>query len=290
MRKIEALPEVRTTTGRVRAIITRAPDVVEICIEPVQPVVYLPGQYLQVQFRGYPVRRYTPTVSMNDLAERQFLHLQVQRVRNGRVSDAMGRAIRDGHRVTLQGPFGTAFLRPGASNRLVLVADGAGFGLVWSIAVAAIQERPRRRIVIVVGARTVKSLYMIKALCTLARYPDLTVIPVVETPQNVTPIVRTGRVTDYIPELSAEDTVHACGSPWLVEEVSRMAVAAGARCHGEPFVPQDANESTWSRALEWLNGTKRHPPVAKDVVRRRTPAAPRRRSVAKRSAFAEHAM
>lgn len=283
--EIEALPEVQTVAGQVSAIKKRAPDVVEINIEPQQPIMYLPGQYLRVQFRGYPMRCYSPTASMDDFAEREFLHLQVRRIHRGRVSAAIGSGIREGHRVKVQGPFGSAFLRPASVNRLVLVASGTGFAPIWSIAVAAIQEHQRRHVVMVVGARTIDSLYMINALCVLARYPNVTIIPVVETPQKFTTIIRTGSVADHIPELSAEDTVHACGPPRLVEVVSRMAAAAGAPCYCDPFVPQDAKGNALSRALDWLNGVK-HYPAAGDVVRRRSPP-PR---FPKASAFAEHAV
>ena len=283
--EIEALPEVQTVAGQVSAIKKRAPDVVEIYIEPQQPIMYLPGQYLRVQFRGYPMRCYSPTASMDDFAEREFLHLQVQRIRRGRVSAAIGSGIREGHRVKIQGPFGSAFLRPASVNRLVLIASGTGFAPIWSIAVAAIQEHQRRHVVMVVGARTIDSLYMINALCVLARYPNVTIIPVVETPQNITTIIRTGSVADHIPELSAEDTVHACGPPRLVEAVSRMAAAAGAPCYCDPFIPQGAKGNALSRALDWLNGVK-HYPAAGDAFGRRLPP-PR---FPKASAFAERAV
>src|SRR5262249_24356658 len=156
--------------------------------------------------------------------------------------------IREGHRVKIQGPFGSAFLRPTLLNRLVLVASGTGFAPIWSIAVAALRENKRRRIVMVVGARTIDSLYMIDALCALARCPNVTIIPVVEAPQNVTAIIRTGGVVDHVPELSAEDIVHACGPPRLVEAVGRMAAAAGAPCYRDPFVPQEDKETPLSRA------------------------------------------
>jgi 3-phenylpropionate/trans-cinnamate dioxygenase ferredoxin reductase subunit len=153
----------------VSAIKKRASDVVEINIAPSRPITYLPGQHLRLQFRDYPVRCYSPTTSMDNFADREFLHLQVQRIRGGLVSAAIGRGIREGHRVKLQGPFGTAFLRPASRNRLVLVASSTGFAPIWSIAVAAIREHRRRHIVMVVGARTIDSLYMINALCALAR-------------------------------------------------------------------------------------------------------------------------
>src|SRR5215470_1517820 len=55
--EIDGLPKLQMATGRVTAIKKRAPDVVEINIEPSQPIKYLPGQYLRVQFHGYPMRR-----------------------------------------------------------------------------------------------------------------------------------------------------------------------------------------------------------------------------------------
>jgi len=285
--EIETLPDIQTATGQVRAIKERAPDVVEIDIGPSRPVVYLPGQYLRVQFRGYPMRCYSPTASMENFAEREFLHLQVRRIRRGRVSAVIGSDIRVGHRVKMQGPFGSAFLRPASLNRLVLVANGTGFAPIFSIAIAAIRENRRRRIALVVGAQTTESLYMTNALCKLARYPNVTIIPVVKTPQNLTTVLRTGNVTDHIPELSLEDTVHACGPPRLVEAVSRMAAAAGATCHCDPFIPQDANGNALSRALDWFNGVKRSPIVADDVPRHSPPFQP---VVSNVSPFAEHAV
>jgi NAD(P)H-flavin reductase/ferredoxin len=282
--EIEALPEIATTAGRVTAIAKRAPDVVEISIEPAQPFLYLPGQYVRAQFRGYPARCYSPTVALDDFTERNFLHLQVRRIRDGRVSSAIGRGIRVGHRVRIEGPLGTAFLRPASRKRLVLVAGGTGFAPIWSIATAAIQENRHRRITVVVGARTIKSLYMMDALCMLARYPNVTIIPVVGAPQNLSTVIRTGNIIDYAPELAADDTVHTCGLPRLVDAVSRLAAAAGATCYSDPFVPQDAG--TLFRALDWINGVKRNPPSVEKTVRRRSPP-PRSTNV---SPFAEHAV
>jgi 3-phenylpropionate/trans-cinnamate dioxygenase ferredoxin reductase subunit len=236
--RIESMPEVSTVAGCVSAIKRRALDVVEVKIEPSEPLIYLPGQYLRVQFRGFPVRCYNPTAPIEDISESELLHLQVRRLAGGHVSAALGHDIREGHRVRIEGPFGSAFLRPASGSRLVLVASGTGFAPVWSIAVAAIRENPRRRIVMVIGAQTLQSLYMADALARLARFPQVTIIPVVETPQRAPDVVRFGRVTDYLPRLSADDAVHVCGPAPLVEAVSRIAAAADAPCYSVPFVPQ----------------------------------------------------
>ena len=69
----------------------------------------------------------------------------------------------------------------------MLVASGTGFAPMWSIAVAAIMEQPRRELMFVVAARTLQSFYMHAALCRLALFPNVTIIPVVSEPQNVSP-------------------------------------------------------------------------------------------------------
>jgi NAD(P)H-flavin reductase/ferredoxin len=246
--EIEGLPKIQTAAGQVSAIKKRAANVVELNIEPLRQVTYLPGQYLRVQCRGYPARCYYPTASMEDLAETEFLHFQVQRIQRGRVSAAIGSGIREGHRVKIEGPFGWAFLRPASLNRLVLVASGAGFAPIWSIAVAAIREHPHRRIVMVVGARTVESMYMVSALCMLARFPNVTIIPVVGTPHNLSTMIRVGSVAHYMPELSPDDVVHASGPQRLVEAVSQMAAAARAACYCVPFVTPARKESVIANA------------------------------------------
>jgi NAD(P)H-flavin reductase/ferredoxin len=293
--RIESLPEVQTVTGCVSAIKRRAPDVVEVKIEPSEPLMYLPGQFLRVQFRGFPARCYNPTAPMEDVPEpEEFLHLQVRRMERGHVSAALGSGIREGHQVRMQGPFGSAFLRPASQSRLVLVAGGTGFAPAWSIAAAGIRENPRRRMVMVVGAQTLQSLYMVPALCMLARFPNVTIIPVVETQHPVPDMIRIGNVIDYIPKLSAEDSVHVCGPLPLVEAVGWIAAEADAPCYNVPFVPQHdedlgtglgedlpeeiRRENPLFRALDWFSAMS-HAIVARDAGR----GAARRRSQDRRS-------
>lgn len=260
--RIETLPQVQTVSGRVSAIKRRASDVVEVKIEPLEPLMYLPGQFLRVQFRGFPTRCYNPTAPMNELLEPEYLHLQVRQWDGGKVSATIGSEIREGHKVRMQGPFGSAFLRPASASRLVLVCASTGFAPIWSIAVAAIRENQRREIVLVAGAQSLKSLYMINALCMLARFQNVTIIPVVETPQRVPDVIRIGSVTDHIPELSPDDSVHVCGPLPLVKAVTRIAAEADVPCYCVPFAPrhgdqgelEGGHEGVLGRALGWLGG------------------------------------
>jgi 3-phenylpropionate/trans-cinnamate dioxygenase ferredoxin reductase subunit len=233
----EAVPEQVSISARVVNLVCLASDVIGIDVELATPLRYLPGQYFNVQFRGFPARSYSPTYPLEGgEAGDRLLHFHIRTYPNGMVSSALGRVIRVGHRVKLTGPFGDAYLRTNHSGSLVLVASGTGFAPMWSIAVAALMERPHRDLIFVVSARTLRSLYMLSALCRLALFPNVTIIPTVSEPQDISSAIRIGRPTDYMPDLSQSDVVYTSGAPIMTETVSRIAKSAGAKCYADPFV------------------------------------------------------
>jgi len=130
---------------------------------------------------------------------------------------------------------------------------------MWGIAVAAITERPERELIFVVAARTLQSFYMHRALCRLALFPNVTIIPIVSEPQEISAAFRCGQAGDYLPHLSANDVVYVSGAPALTECVARTARAAGAECHTDPHV-SDAEytgcSNFRSRLTGWLEGPK----------------------------------
>jgi NAD(P)H-flavin reductase/ferredoxin len=269
---IEDVPEIETFDGRVVELIPMAPDVVEVCIEPAQMLFSLPGQYLQVQYKGFPVRCYSPTAPLDNSVD-DLVRLHVRRVPNGRVSAALGREIREGHKVKLTGPFGSSYLRPGNTNRLILVANSTGFAPIWSIADAAMNENPNREMVMIVGARTIDSLYMVRALCWLAACPNVWVVPVVDRPQMASDAIRIGKPIDYIPELRPDDIIYGCGGPAMVDAVARMAAGVGAKCYTDAFVSsaeEDEEPGLMSRVMSFLTGG------ASSMFSRPTAPSPRR--------------
>lgn len=209
-------------------------------------------------------RSYSPTYPLEGRLDNRLLHFHIRRLSGGLVSSALGRDISVGHRVKLTGPLGSAFLRPNHSGSLILVASGTGFAPMWSIAVAAIMERPQRELIFVVGARKLPSLYMHGALCRLALFPGVTIIPTVSEPQSVSAAIRVGRPTDYLPNLSESDVVYTSGAPAMTESVARIARAAGARCYTDPFMPspKPAGQTTMvGRLAGWLNNPRSGPPI-----------------------------
>lgn len=249
----EDVPEPVSMSAHVARIVRLAPDVIGVDVKLPRPLRYLPGQYCKVQFRDFPARFYSPTYPLEGRSDDRLLHYHIRRFPDGSVSPALGRQIGIGHRVKVTGPSGSAFLRPKHSGRLVLVASGTGFAPMWSVAVAAIMERPQREIIFVVAARRLQSLYMHGALCRLALFPNVTIILTVSEPQRVSPAIRIGRPTDHLPKLSPHDLVYAAGAPAMTESVARIARTAGAKYHTDPFVP---NASAFEPAAARRSGQK----------------------------------
>jgi NAD(P)H-flavin reductase len=256
----EAVPDPVSITAEVADLVRLAPDVVGVSLELPRRLTHLPGQYCKLQFRGFPARCYSPSYPLEGGPDHHLLSFHVRRLHGGAVSAALGTKIRIGHRVKLTGPFGGAFFRRHHPGRTVIVASGTGFAPMWSIAVAAITERPQRELVFVVATRKLQSFYMHAALCRLALFPNVTIIPVVAEPQDVSAAIRGGRPTDYLPELTADDMVYVSGAPAVTENVSRIACAAGAACHADPFVPTSQPEEQGSlitRVARWFDGPQR---------------------------------
>jgi NAD(P)H-flavin reductase/ferredoxin len=259
----EAAPDPVALAARVAKIVRLAPDVMGVDVELPKPLDYLPGQYCKLQFRGLPARSYSPTYPLEGRSHDRLLHFHIRVLPGGVVSSALGRSIRAGHRVRLTGPYGGAFFREGHPGRIVLVASGTGFAPMWSAAVAAIMERPQRELVFIVAARNIRALYMHAALCRLALFPNVTIIPLVSEPQSVSHAVRKGRPTEHLPQLSSDDVVYCAGAPAMTDSVARLAKAAGACCYTDPFIPESSlsgEANLMARFTGWFN-QPRHDPI-----------------------------
>lgn len=235
---VEDTPPVETRSGVVRSIRPIGLDVLEVEIAMRRPLEYLPGQYCQFRFAGFPGRCYSPTAPTTGPMARDAICLHVRRIANGRISSALGTRIGPGHRVKIDGPYGSAYLRAGKAQRLVLVASGTGFAPIWAVALAAVSEMPDREIVAVVGARTREAYYMAPALKRLAAFPGARITPVLQYGQT-SDRVPIGSPADYLPRLAPDDIVYAAGAPGLVQAVSEIARTAGATCHADPFQPAE---------------------------------------------------
>ena len=174
----EAVARSRLAGGAVAGIVRLAPDISGVDVECAETAaITSPANIASCSFAAFRRDLTARPIRWKAAPHDRLLHFHIRGPTGGTVSSALGRHIRHGHRVKTDGPFGSAFFREGHAGRIVLVASGTGFAPMWSVAVAAIMERPQRELVFIVAARNIRSLYMHAALCRLALFPNVTIIP-----------------------------------------------------------------------------------------------------------------
>ena len=251
---------VRSVAGELAVIRSLSRAVMEVTIRTDRALPYHAGQYAQLRFAGFATRPFSITHPVNGNTDGRSVCFHIRRMRGGAVTPALGKRIGPGHRVELTGPFGAAYFRPNQHGRLLLVATNTGFAPIWSIAVAALRENPKRRVMIIAGGRNSDALYMGPALGQLARFPNVVVVASCSTPQPQIGWAQFGRPTDFIPELLPTDVVYACGAPAMVESVKTIAAHFGTTCYSDPFMTASApgiaeNGAVLARAKNWFATT-----------------------------------
>lgn len=243
----DPVPLEMKTTGEVLSLRALGGDIVELVLRTNKEVPYLPGQYVKVAFAGLPERDYSPSLTLDGLRERDEIVLHIRRYETGVVSPALGTLIAPGTRFKLRGPFGHAFLRRG-EGRLVMISTGTGFAPLWAMAVAARLGQPWREVQVIASARDPQNLYMRPALDWLTRQGVHTVT-LCASGASPLPPAREGRATSFLPALTPEDTVYACGAPEMVEAVRGVALKAGAAFYADPFYAAPAAREPLSRKI-----------------------------------------
>jgi NAD(P)H-flavin reductase/ferredoxin len=264
--KARVLSDIEATTGlevatsklqgRVAAIAPLCEGMSEIVIELPRRFPVRAGQYVYATFSGLPARAYCPTSSLDPRLVDGRIRFQVAHHPGGLLSEAFGKKIQPGHRVTIEGPHGQAYLRRGETDRLILVSEGTGFAPMWAIADAALRERPDRSILMITGVCSIEQVYMAPALDMMAACPNVRILMTTERRQSMTPIVLAGRPVDYLPPMLSRDIVFAAGSTALVAAVEKTAAVSGARFCGEPFLPSGtADRPGWLQRVFSRRGT-----------------------------------
>ncbi len=250
--EFDSVPEPIKVSAILTGIKPLSSEILELSIGLQRSLPFLPGQYVKCSFAGFPYRDYSPTQRVDGTGAIDELIVHVRRLRDGVVSSRLGTGIRIGHKVTVHGPFGSAFHRMG-EGRIVLVATGTGWAPVWAIARASRFRQPSREMVVIAGARAVEDLYMRDSLAWLA---DTGVRTAIATASGLSHqdgnAVMVGRVTDHVPVLNAADTVYAAGNPSMVAAIQALCQMAGATCHSDPFTASQAKPSIRRRLLSFL--------------------------------------
>ena len=129
---------------------------------------FLPGQYALFYLPGLDAPR-SYSMSNIDVGDGQW-HFIVRRVAGGVGTVTLFDKVAIGSEITLDGPYGLAYLRPESPRDLVLIGGGSGLAPVLSIARGAVAE-PR------LDGRNIHVFYGARAARDLCGEPDLANLP-----------------------------------------------------------------------------------------------------------------
>ncbi|WP_457913647.1 NAD(P)H-flavin reductase [Candidatus Gillettellia adelgis] len=156
--------------------------VYRVRLAPEMPCSFKAGQYLMVVMDPYDKR---PFSLASTPSQQEYIELHISASELNIYAIAVIELILKSQTITIDMPYGNAWLREAGCRPLLLIAVGTGFSYVRSILLAALEKQPDRYISMYWGGREVKNLYDQNELEMLSKkYPNLQVNSVVERPTD----------------------------------------------------------------------------------------------------------
>ena len=195
------------------------------------------GQYAAVGFGDLPPRDF----SMASRPEEPALEFHVRCLGDEGASGYVAQRLALGERVTVEGPYGEAWLRQDHTGPILAIAGGSGLAPMKSIVETALASRARRQVHLYFGVRDEPDLYLEAHFRALeARHAGFRFVPVLSDPS-----APTARRSGLVGEAVAADfagfagfKAYLAGPPVMVEAATSMLLDRGlaqADLHADPF-------------------------------------------------------
>lgn len=215
------------------------PDVCRVRFEPMGPIAYQAGQFVNLRRPDGLGRSYS-LASVPELD--RWLEIHVKRLSGGRMSNWINDDLRPGQTLTLQGPNGDSFYVPGRPRQpLLLIGNGTGLAPLYGIVRQALAHGHQGPIHLYHGTRHEPGAYLHDRLNLLAAgHARVRYIACLSgSPSSAA--FRAGRAETVAfadhPHLRGF-RVFLCGYPPMVEAARAQAYLAGAALadiHADPF-------------------------------------------------------
>ncbi|MGI6457647.1 MAG: FAD-binding oxidoreductase [bacterium] len=204
-------------------------QVVELILSPQDDFDYYPGQFVHLIRDDGLVRSYSIASYRNGSTD---LHLHVQRVPNGRMSNWIHDELNVGDTVSVRGPAGDCFYVSGNPEQpLLLVGTGTGLAPLYGIAQDALLQNHQGEIYLYHGSLRREGLYLVDKLRELeAHFPNFHYVPCVLQGEPEEGIV-IGNIESTSLAVAANFKgwrVYLCGNPDLVFSLRKQVFLKGA--------------------------------------------------------------
>lgn len=214
--------------ARLIGVVDLTHDLREFRFEVEEPDSFLPGQYALLELEGVDGAR---PYSMSNLAGSGEWHFVIKQVPGGAGTGILFNEMRSGDTVSLDGPYGLAYLREAGRRDLLLVAGGSGLSPMLSIAKAAVTSHDHGHIYFFYGGRRPADLCAEPLLADLPGFADrFTVVSAVSEPSEgwegpfglIHEVVR-AKMGDRLSDVE----VYFAGPPLMTEAMQLMLRESG---------------------------------------------------------------
>ena len=210
-------------TATVETLQRPIPSVIAFSCRPEQPVPFLPGQYVLLQVPGGQRRAYSMANT-----EADTLVFVVKEKPGGHASRYLFDELATGDTVSLEGPYGRAYLRIPPAREIVCVAGGSGLAPMLSVIEGALGRPDTPGIRLFFGANTAEELFMVEEMEALAATHDRFSLTLAV--RDGAPGAATGLVGDVA--LAAMEDLDDCdfymaGPPGLIDALLRPVMKSG---------------------------------------------------------------
>lgn len=210
-------------------------DTARFVFDVSEPVVYLPGQYVLLEFPDGVRRAYSMSRSSGGTAVTS-LELLVRSKASGAATEWLFELLAPGADLIIEGPYGKAYAQSPQESPVLCLAGGTGLAPILAIAEELAAESPGRRIDLYAGSRGFADIVFAERLAELVNL-GVRVVPVVEaSPDSVHALlgrVRVGLALDHLaadwPDLAFHDIYMAGPAPMIDAALARLVKDGTAR-------------------------------------------------------------
>ncbi|MDO8308981.1 MAG: 2Fe-2S iron-sulfur cluster binding domain-containing protein [Actinomycetota bacterium] len=221
--------------GRLALRESLSADTARFVFDVSEPVIYLPGQYVLLEFPDGVRRAYSMTRSSGETAVTS-LELLVRAKPSGAATEWLFERFVPGSDLIIEGPYGKAYAQSPRESPVLCLAGGTGLAPILAIAEELAVHSPERRIDLYVGSRRMADIVFAERLTSLVN-AGVRVVSVVETnPDSAHPLLgrtRTGLALDHLaddwPDLALHDIYMAGPAPMIDAALVRLVKDGTAR-------------------------------------------------------------
>jgi toluene monooxygenase electron transfer component len=207
-------------------------DIREFRFSPSEAVPFLPGQYALLHFPDVAGPR---AYSMSNIPHSDgSWHFQIKKVPGGAGTGTLFDKVRCGDQITIDGPYGLAYLRTESPRDVVCIAGGSGLAPVVSIArgMAADPSMADRKLHFFYGGRQPEDICGEDMLRELPGFGErIFYYPIISMPERQDPAYWSGKV-GFVHELAHQtlgDTlgqheIYFAGPPAMAQAVQRLLI------------------------------------------------------------------